>query len=57
MRTFLRLMNLLEAPSDLFRSPLVMQRVLESYARRDEREKTVLGPTRGEMIDLFAQAL
>jgi 2-polyprenyl-6-methoxyphenol hydroxylase-like FAD-dependent oxidoreductase len=55
LRLFLRAINLLDQPADLMRSPLVMQRVLASYARRAERPKLVLGPSRGEMLERFAE--
>jgi 2-polyprenyl-6-methoxyphenol hydroxylase-like FAD-dependent oxidoreductase len=56
LRVFLRAMNLLEAPGDLLRNPLVMQSLLASYAKRDQREKGVLGPSREEMVARFAAA-
>jgi len=54
LRVFLRAMNLLETPGELFRSPLVMQSLLASYARREQREKVVFGPTREGMLERFA---
>jgi hypothetical protein len=54
LRVFLRAMNLLEAPRDLFRNPIMMQSLLASYARREQREKVVLGPSREEMLVRFA---
>ena len=39
LRVFLRAMNLLEPPGDLMQNPVVMQGLLASYARRDQREK------------------
>jgi 2-polyprenyl-6-methoxyphenol hydroxylase-like FAD-dependent oxidoreductase len=54
LRTFLRTLNLLEAPGDLMRNPLVMQSVLASYARRAQRPQKVLGPTREAMLERFA---
>ena len=56
LRVFLRAMNLLEAPGDLLKNPLVMQSLLASYAKRDQREKVVLGPSREEMVARFAAA-
>jgi 2-polyprenyl-6-methoxyphenol hydroxylase-like FAD-dependent oxidoreductase len=56
LRAFLRFLNLLEPPGDLMRNPVVMQSVLASYARREEREKPALGPSRDEMIERFASA-
>jgi hypothetical protein len=46
-------MNLLEAPRDLLRNPVVMQSLLASYARREQREKVVLGPSREAMLERF----
>lgn len=54
LRVFLRAMNLLEAPGDLLKNPLVMQSLLASYAKRDQRERVVLGPSREEMVARFA---
>jgi 2-polyprenyl-6-methoxyphenol hydroxylase-like FAD-dependent oxidoreductase len=54
LRVFLRAMNLLEAPRDLLRNPVVMQSLLASYARREQREKVVLGPSREAMLERFA---
>jgi 2-polyprenyl-6-methoxyphenol hydroxylase-like FAD-dependent oxidoreductase len=54
LRVFMRTMNLLDRPGDLMRNPLVMQSLLASYARRDQREKVVLGPSRDEMLERFA---
>lgn len=56
LRAFVRFLNLLEPPGDLLKNPMVMQRVLASYARRDQREKEVLGPPREEMLERFAAA-
>jgi hypothetical protein len=50
----MRAMNLLDVPRDLVKDPLVMQSLLASYARREQREKVVLGPSREEMIERFA---
>ncbi len=49
-------MNLLDVPRDLVKDPLVMQSLLASYARREQREKVVLGPSREEMIARFDAA-
>jgi 2-polyprenyl-6-methoxyphenol hydroxylase-like FAD-dependent oxidoreductase len=54
LRKFMRAMNLLDVPRDLVKDPLVMQSLLASYARREQREKVVLGPSREEMIERFA---
>jgi 2-polyprenyl-6-methoxyphenol hydroxylase-like FAD-dependent oxidoreductase len=54
LRVFLRAMNLLDAPRDLLRNPVVMQSLIASYARREQREKVVLGPSREAMLERFA---
>lgn len=54
LRIFMRAMNLLDQPADLLKNPLVMQSLLASYARRDQREKVRLGPSREEMVGRFA---
>jgi 2-polyprenyl-6-methoxyphenol hydroxylase-like FAD-dependent oxidoreductase len=54
LRVFMRTMNLLEPPGDLLRNPLVMQSLLASYAKREQREKVALGPSREEMLERFA---
>jgi 2-polyprenyl-6-methoxyphenol hydroxylase-like FAD-dependent oxidoreductase len=54
LRVFMRTMNLLDRPGDLMRSPTVIQSLLASYAKRDQREKVVLGPSRDEMVARFA---
>lgn len=56
LRKFLRTMNLLDPPGDLMQDPVVMQRVIESYNRRGEREKKHLGPSRGQMLERFEEA-
>ena len=54
LRVFLRAMNLLEPPGELMKNPLVLQSLLASYAKRDQRPKEVLGPSRDEMVARFA---
>ncbi len=53
LRKFMRAMNLLDVPRDLVKDPVVMQSLLASYARREQREKVVSGPSREEMIARF----
>lgn len=53
LRVFMRTLNLLEKPGDLMRNPAVIQSLLASYAKRDQRPKTYLGPTRDEMVARF----
>lgn len=54
LRTFMRAFNLLETPRDLMKDPQVLQRVLASFARREEREPVVNGPARDEMVQQLA---
>ena len=56
LRTFLRTIHLLDPPGDLLKDPTVLQRVLDSYARRDQREKTPPGPSRAALLERFAAA-
>ena len=53
LRAFLRLFNLLDAPSDLMKDPALMAKVLASYARRDTRAPTPQ-PTRAEVVARLA---
>ena len=50
LRSFLRLFNLLDAPSDLMKNPALMAKILSSYARRDTRV-SVPQPTRAEVVE------
>ena len=54
LRIFLRAINLLDSPRDLMKNPIVLQGVLASYAKRGQREKVVLGPSREAMLQRFA---
>ncbi len=56
LRAFMRIFNLLEAPSDMLKRPDLMQSVLAAYQRRDGREPLVLGPDRNEMIERLQRA-
>lgn len=53
LRAFLRLFNLLDAPSDLMKDPGLLARVLASYARRGTRAAAPL-PTRAEVVARLA---
>ena len=50
------MMNLMDPPGDLMKNPAVMQSLMASYAKRDEREppKNMEGPKRDEMVELLA---
>ena len=54
LRLFMRTVNLLDPPGDLMRNPVFLQGLLASFARRDQREKVVLGPSREGMLERFA---
>jgi 2-polyprenyl-6-methoxyphenol hydroxylase-like FAD-dependent oxidoreductase len=54
LRIFIRAVNLLDSPRDLLKNPVVMQSLLASYAKRDQREKVELGPPREAMLERFA---
>jgi 2-polyprenyl-6-methoxyphenol hydroxylase-like FAD-dependent oxidoreductase len=56
LRIFMRTMNLLDRPGDLMKNPHLMQALLASYAKRDQREAVVHGPSRSEMVERFAAA-
>ncbi len=53
MRIFMRVMNLLEKPDDLMSRPEVMQRVMASYQKREQREPIFQGPGRSEMLSIL----
>ena len=50
LRILLRTVNLLDPPADLMKNPYVMQSLIASYAKRDQRPTVELGPGRGEML-------
>ena len=52
----MRAFNLLEAPSDLMKRADILQRVLQAYGKRQEREPLVLGPDRREMLEILRGA-
>ncbi|MGH0037576.1 MAG: NAD(P)/FAD-dependent oxidoreductase [Myxococcota bacterium] len=56
LRAFMRIFNLLEAPSDMLKRPDLLQHVLAAWQRRDEREPVVLGPGRSEMVERLERA-
>jgi 2-polyprenyl-6-methoxyphenol hydroxylase-like FAD-dependent oxidoreductase len=53
LRTFLRLFNLLDAPSDLMKDPALLSRILASYARRARRTDPPT-PSRAEVVARLA---
>lgn len=56
LRAFMRAFNLLDAPDELMKRPDLLQRVMSSFARRDEREAIVRGPSRDEMLRILEAA-
>ncbi len=56
LRAFLRAVHLLDPPGELLKRPDVLQRVLASYQDRDQRSVPVLGPDRGGMLQVLAEA-
>jgi 2-polyprenyl-6-methoxyphenol hydroxylase-like FAD-dependent oxidoreductase len=57
LRAFMRVFNLLESPTDLMKDPQILQKVLQSFERRGEREQQVRGPSRTEMVEQLSAAL
>lgn len=57
LRAFMRVFNLLEPPADLMKDPTILQKVLQSFERRDEREPVARGPKRAELVEQLAAAL
>ena len=53
MRAFLRVFNLLEAPTDLMKDPQILQRALAAYERRTERKAAPRGPVREDMLEIL----
>jgi 2-polyprenyl-6-methoxyphenol hydroxylase-like FAD-dependent oxidoreductase len=56
MRRFMRLMNLLDPPTDLMRDPSFFGRVVACYNQRHEREALQEGPRRKEMVEILRSA-
>lgn len=50
LRAFMRVFNMLDAPTDLLGTPGLMQRVLAVWQRRDQHVRIELGPPREEML-------
>jgi hypothetical protein len=55
LRAFLRIFNLLDAPTDLMKDPGIVARILGSYARRDTRPPAPQ-PTRAEVVERIASS-
>jgi len=50
LRAFMRIFNLLDAPADLMKDPRVLNRVMTTFQRRDERPRAEQ-PTRAELVE------
>ena len=50
LRAFLRVLNLLDAPTAPMSDPYVLGKVLEAFQERDSRPPLVMGPRRGELL-------
>ena len=55
LRAFMRIFNLLDAPSDLMKDPSFLGRVLAVYQKRHEREPAE-ATSRDEVLDTMATA-
>jgi 2-polyprenyl-6-methoxyphenol hydroxylase-like FAD-dependent oxidoreductase len=49
LRVFMRVFNLLEAPTDLMKDPRLLGGILAAYGRRGERDPAQHGPTRDQV--------
>ncbi|MCB1683457.1 MAG: NAD(P)-binding protein [Pseudomonadales bacterium] len=56
MRTFSRIVHMLDAPRDITREGDVMMKIMSYYNSRSEREPVVRGPSREEMLALLNSA-
>jgi len=56
MRRFMRLMNLLDPPTDLMRDPAFFGRIVACYNQRHERAPLHEGPGRTEMVEILRSA-
>lgn len=56
MRRFMRLMNLLDPPTDLMRDPAFFGRIVACYNQRHERPPATEGPRRKDMLDILSRA-
>jgi len=53
-RIFSRTIHLLDAPGEMMKNPLALKAMMDAYERREQRPKTVLGPSRAAMLERFA---
>lgn len=54
MRTFVRMVHMLDAPRDITREGDVMSKVMASYETRHQREPLVRGPSRDEALKMLS---
>ena len=55
LRHFMRTLHLLDSPGEMLKNPEVIQILMASYARREERKPAFGGPSRDEMIEIFQE--
>jgi 2-polyprenyl-6-methoxyphenol hydroxylase-like FAD-dependent oxidoreductase len=56
MRAFMRVLNLLDPPSDVLSRPEILQSVMKAWQDRGNRPPLIVGPSRREMLDLLRPA-
>lgn len=56
LRRFMRLMNLLDPPTDLMKDPTFFGRIVACYNQRHDREPMSEGPRRKDMVEILASA-
>ncbi len=54
LRALLRTIHLLDPPNDMMKDPVVLQRVIDAYGRREQRVKVPLGPSRAALLERAA---
>ncbi|MEE3328234.1 MAG: hypothetical protein VX252_12930 [Myxococcota bacterium] len=57
MRAFMRVFNMLDAPTDMLAKPELLPRILAVWQKRDEREPTRMGPSRAELATEIESAV
>ena len=57
MRAFMRVFNMLEAPTDMMSNTELLPRILAVWQRRDERDPVRLGPTHDDLIKNIESAV
>ncbi len=57
MRAFMRVFNMLDAPSDMLAKPELLPRILAVWQRREERPPVNMGPSRNELAEEIESAV